>query len=219
MGQDCGKWGVGAGEHVGAYGLDLLNQIPLVHVGWLLVLDHDSAVDENRVHAPAIGIVYQAVDRVEQGAPLRAAGVEQDDVGLLAGLDGANVRLQTQGPGAVDCGHLQSLLRRYHAGRARPSLYRTAAKYIDRKTSATQELFAESVPKPTVTPLSIISGKRPREEVPAPIFTAAVGHITILVSVLATQSTSESLRPTTWASRRLGPRTPMSSSHSMGRLP
>ena len=110
--------GVSAGEHVRAYGLDLLDQLPLVHVGWLLVLDHDSAVHENRVHAPAIGIVYQAVDGVEQGAPLRAAGVEQDDVGLLTSLDGADVRLEPQGPRTVDCGHLQGLLRRDHAGRA-----------------------------------------------------------------------------------------------------
>ena len=77
--------------------LHLLYQLPLIHEHRHLILDHDPAIDYHRVDAPAVYVVDKTVDGIEKGPPLGAAGVEEDQIGLLTDLDGTDVIAEAQG--------------------------------------------------------------------------------------------------------------------------
>ena len=71
------------------------------------VLHQDPAVDYGGADVAAADGVHQVGDRVIHGGQVRFAGVDDDDVGPLAGLEAAGDAVQPQRPGAVDGGHAQ----------------------------------------------------------------------------------------------------------------
>src|SRR5690349_5219068 len=67
--------------------LDLTVECWLVRERLLVALDHDAPVHDHGVDAPAVGVVDQVVDRVDERVPLWPLKIEQDQIGLLARLD------------------------------------------------------------------------------------------------------------------------------------
>ena len=88
----------GAGQHTLADGLHLGDESLLVHEQRRVVLHHNAAVHDDGVDAAPVGIVDQAVDRVEERGPLGAASVVEGEVSLLARLDGADFVAQSPAP-------------------------------------------------------------------------------------------------------------------------
>src|SRR5215472_3218608 len=87
---------LGAGEADARARLELLadllhlgEEARLVRKGLVVVVHHDSPVDDHGVHAAPVGVVDEVVDGIPDGLPLGALGIEADQVGLLARLDGA----------------------------------------------------------------------------------------------------------------------------------
>src|SRR4051812_1575604 len=79
----------GAGDDALARGLGAAQQVVLVDRGAAVVLDHAPSADEDRVHPATVRGPDELVGDVVQRPPLRAVGVVQDEVGLLAHLDRA----------------------------------------------------------------------------------------------------------------------------------
>src|SRR5262245_57512925 len=50
----------------------------LVHEGLAMGVDHDAAVDDDGVHAAAVGVVDEIVDGIEHRLPVRALGVTRN---------------------------------------------------------------------------------------------------------------------------------------------
>ena len=183
-----GRWEgqPGAGQHTLAHGLHFGDEGLLVHEQGSVVLHHHAAVNQDGVDAAPVGIVDQAVDRVEERGPLGAASVVEGEVGLLARLDGADFVAQPQRlrPAMVANSSAVSAVMAVVLRRA--SLYSTAMRYMARLVSMRLELLPASVPMPTVIPASSISGSSPSEVMnPKPDLTAAVGTATTLAPVRA----------------------------------
>src|SRR5439155_25552868 len=78
-------------------------------------VDDHVAVDDDRVHAPAVGVVDEVVDGIEERLPLRPLRVEQYQIGLFAGLDRADLVGDAERLRAGEGRHLERALGRDQA--------------------------------------------------------------------------------------------------------
>src|SRR5918992_4206137 len=85
-----GKVDTSASEETLAQSLYLDHQLPFVHIAGGMVLDDDTAIYNDCMHAATIRIVHQRVDRIEERPPLGAAGIEQYQVSFFADRNRAN---------------------------------------------------------------------------------------------------------------------------------
>src|SRR5690606_34030613 len=81
--------------------LDVLHQLALVDADDPAVVDHNPAADHHLVDAGALFSVDDLVGGVVERQPVGGTEVEEDDVGLVAGLDPAEL-LEAESPGAAD---------------------------------------------------------------------------------------------------------------------
>jgi hypothetical protein len=81
----------GAGQESLADILDFLDELPFIDINRFILPYDDPAIDDDGVHAAAIGVIDQGVHRIEEITPFWTLGVEQYEIGLLPHLDRAQV--------------------------------------------------------------------------------------------------------------------------------
>ena len=102
-----GKIYAGLGADSAAYFLDLFDQCPLVvEERGSTGLNYDASVDDHGVDRVAACAIHEVPYRVGERAPLRSAGVEQDQVALSTHLDGAERVAELERRGSSTCGEL-----------------------------------------------------------------------------------------------------------------
>src|SRR5262245_63232948 len=92
--------------------LDLREELALVDERLAVGVHHDAAVDDHRVHAPAIGVVDEIGDRVPERLPFGPLSVEEHEVRLLPRLDRSELIAQAECLRTDERGHLERGLGR-----------------------------------------------------------------------------------------------------------
>ena len=191
---------------------------PLVHERLAVGVHDDAAVHDHRVHAAAVGVVDEVVDRVEERLPLRPLGVEEHEVRPLAGLDRPELVPQSERPRAQSVASSSAVsagICRGPGGRpctgwppcSSPGRGRGGSSCWGSRCRARRAPPQEELRHPPVRGHA------------RPALAAMTGHIATAVSVRARQSISASSRPRPWDRSTFGPRTPSDSRYAVGVSP
>lgn len=120
----------------------------------LAVAHQDTSVDDRRRHVRGAGAVDEGGGEIVHGLGVRAAEVDEDDVGAPPRREAADPLAQADGPRALECRVVQGLTGGQPSWVSSVDFCTSEVSAIDSHTS--RELFdaAPSVASPTGTPIS-----------------------------------------------------------------